>query len=253
MFAADSDFLRTMDRRSSQAGSEFIAADLLHMQQAPNYNNWMLSMILPHLGKRILEIGSGVGTMTTRLLERAEIVCALEPNPYCASRLKADLDKDPRLAVINKPLEECTAGELSAYGFDTVLCCNVLEHISDDLQALIMFRKILAGQKGKAIIWVPAVPLAYGSIDKAVGHYRRYSRGGILALVRAAGMQPIVSRYINLLGLLGWIVNSHVFHRVEQSNSQIGLFNRLVPFLAKAEKLIPPPVGMSLLVVAEAK
>ena len=242
-----------MDRRNSQTESSFIESDLLQIQLAPNYTQWVLSLISQHLGKRILEIGSGVGTLTARLLKQAEMVCALEPNPYCVSRLKADLAEYSQLVVLNKSLEDCAPCEFDSYRFDTLLCCNVLEHIKDDLRALRTFREILARHGGKVILWLPAVPSAYGPIDKAVGHYRRYSRDGILAMVRNAGMRPVTSRYSNIAGLLGWLVNAHIRRCTAQSDSQILLFNRLVPFLSLVEKVIPPPIGMSLLVVAEVK
>lgn len=240
-----------MDRRDTQTNSSFIESDLLQMQLAPNYTRWMLSLIGRHLGKRILEVGSGVGTLTGDLLKRAELVCALEPNPYCVDRLRSSLAGYPQLVVINKTLEECGPGELAAYGFDTLLCCNVLEHIKDDLGALVTFREALSERGGKVILWVPAVSLAYGPIDKAVGHYRRYSKAGLLSLVRAAGLRPVAARYSNLLGLAGWLFNAHVRRCTAQSDAQIRLFNRLVPVLSLLENLLPPPIGMSLLVVAE--
>ena len=242
-----------MDRRNSQTESSFIESDLLQMQLAPNYNQWVHSLINRYLGKRILEIGSGIGSLTVRLLEQGKMVCALEPNPYCASRLRSNLAQYHQLVVFNKSLEDCEIREFDAYGFDTLLCCNVLEHIKNDLQALRMFREILSKHGGKAILWVPAVPSAYGPIDKAVGHYRRYSRDGLLAIVRDAGMNPIMSRYINFIGLLGWLVNAHIRRCTAQSDSQILLFNLFVPFLSMVEKVIHPPIGMSLLVIAEVK
>lgn len=242
-----------MDRRNIQTTSSFIESDLLQMQLAPNYTEWMFSLISRHLGKHVLEIGSGVGTLTARLLAQAELVCALEPNPYCVSRLKSDLGGNSRLVVINKSLEDCPPEEFGPYKFDTILCCNVLEHIEEDLKALVAFREILSAQGGKVILWVPAVSAAYGPIDKAVGHYRRYSRDGLLSLVAAAGLRPVTSSYSNIVGLVGWLVNAHIRRCTAQSDSQIRLFNRLVPFLSLAERIVTPPIGMSLLVVAEVK
>ena len=41
-------------------------------------------------------------------------------------------------------LEECDRGELRRQRFDTIVCVNVLEHIEDDVQALTLFREVVA-------------------------------------------------------------------------------------------------------------
>ena len=51
---------------------------------------------------------------------------------------------------------------------------NVLEHIPDDAAAVRRFRQVLP-PGGKLVVLVPALPQLFGSIDEAVGHYRRYT------------------------------------------------------------------------------
>ena len=56
-----------MSERSAGARS-FAAADLEVMSDAENYVRWIFSdLIAPHLGRRVLEIGSGIGTFSTRI------------------------------------------------------------------------------------------------------------------------------------------------------------------------------------------
>jgi len=58
--------------------------------------------------------------------------------------------------------------------FDTIIYFNVLEHIKNDTAEInIAISKL--NKNGHLIILVPAHQNLYGSLDLAVGHYRRYS------------------------------------------------------------------------------
>ena len=90
----------------------------------------------------------------------------------------------------------------------------------------------------------------YGPIDRNLGHYRRYRRGGIARLAERAGLQVRKAHYVNLIGLVGWWVNAHVWKRQAQSDAQIAVFDRLVaPLAERVEAAMPPPFGQSLLAV----
>ena len=56
--------------------------------------------------------------------------------------------------------------------FDTVICSDVLEHLSDDKKAL---NDLMRVAKKKVIITVPAYGWLYGNYDKLLRHKRRYS------------------------------------------------------------------------------
>ena len=127
-------------------------------------------------------------------------------------------------------------------------CARTLE---DDLQALKRLRAMLHGAAGRLVLVVPAVPAAYGSIDAALGHYRRYSRSGLRSVLAQAGFSIGSLRYSNLIGLLGWLYNARIARRVQQSDAQIQVFDALiVPWYSRLERLLPPPVGLSLVAAA---
>ena len=238
-----------VDRRERQLNDDFVAADLEQMRLAVNYNRWLFSFVRPHLGRRIFEVGAGIGNMTLQFLDVADFVFAIEPNPAC---LRVILDTIGGRANFDcRPwrLEDCDWAEVRRYRLDTAVCINVLEHLADDAAAV----QAMAGgieAQGRIVLLVPAVPLAYGSIDRAVGHFRRYSKAALRRILQAADLQVEKLAYMNFVGLLGWMYNAHVSGKVQQSNQQIQLFDRLVPWLARAEAILPPPVGMSLLAVA---
>ena len=51
----------------------------------------------------------------------------------------------------------------------------MLEHIPDDARALACIHRLLA-PGGRLLLLVPAERYLYGTLDRALGHYRRYQR-----------------------------------------------------------------------------
>jgi SAM-dependent methyltransferase len=240
-----------VDRRRTQLSDDFAAVDLRQMELADRYNDWIARQILPHCGQRVLEVGAGIGNITRRLIERAEYVCALEPNPACFESLRGGFADAPGLECRPWRIEDCTPEFTASRGIDTIVCVNVLEHVENDLQTLKQLRAMLQGPVGRLLLVVPATPAAYGSIDAALGHYRRYSRARLRSMLVQAGFSIGSLHYSNLIGLLGWFVNARILRRVQQSDRQIKIFDSLiVPWSSQLERLMPPPIGLSLVATA---
>ena len=60
---------------------------------------------------------------------------------------------------------------------DTIVCMNVLEHIEDDHTTLADFARVLPAG-GHLVLLVPSMKALYGTLDKHLNHFRRYSIGG---------------------------------------------------------------------------
>jgi glycosyltransferase involved in cell wall biosynthesis len=71
---------------------EYGSATLARLSRAPRFNQWMADFIRPHVGQKVLEIGSGIGNLTTQLVPRHQYV-ATDINPLYLHSLKA-LEKD---------------------------------------------------------------------------------------------------------------------------------------------------------------
>jgi len=242
----------SIDRRQTQLSDTFAVDDLRQMRLANQYNDWIARQIRPYCGQRILEVGAGIGNITSRLLTHARTLCALEPNPACFESLRQSFD-GPGFECHPWRLEDCEIEFAIRRGIDTVVCVNVLEHVEDDQAALQRLHGMLKPSAGRLILVVPAVPAAYGPIDAALGHHRRYSRSGLRSALERAGFCAQVLRYSNAIALLGWFFNAHVSRRLQQSDAQIRIFDRLiVPWYSRLEHLVAPPLGLSLLAVADA-
>jgi len=141
-------------------------------------------------------------------------------------------------------------GTLAGQSFDTIICLNVLEHVDDDISALQAIRRMLA-PSGRLILLVPALPVLYGTIDRALGHHRRYKRAGLASLLEATGFKLAHIEYFNLAGVPGWWFAGRVLRRQMIPAASLKLYDALVP-LFRLERLIPWRVGQSLIAIGEA-
>jgi ubiquinone/menaquinone biosynthesis C-methylase UbiE len=237
------------DRRQTQTAEQYAADDLETMRQARRYASHLFGLFRPYVGARVLEVGCGIGTMSRRLTAVADHVLGIEPNLHCAGLVRDEMAGDPKFALRVCHLEECDRQELASQRFDTVFCINVLEHIEDDLGALRTFRDVLQ-PGGRVLVWVPAVQAAYGPLDAELGHFRRYSKKTLGQVFTSAGLEIETLRYTNPIGLLGWMFNAHVTRSKAHSLAQVRLFETLVaPWALPLERLIAPPIGLSLIAV----
>ena len=237
------------DRRFNQTEERYAADDLETMQEARRYSAHVFGLFREHIGARVLEVGSGIGTMSRRLVEVADTVVGIEPNPNCTVRLEEAMRDHPRFSLRTCHLEECDPSELASQRFESVLCVNVLEHIADDVGALKTFRNILV-PGARVLIFVPAVQAAYGPLDAELGHHRRYSKRTLAAAFAGAGLELRQLRYTNPIGLIGWMYNAHISKSTTHSLTQVKLFETLVaPWALPLERLVPPPIGLSLVAV----
>jgi len=226
----------------------YLLADQALMAHAKNYFAWQARLILPELGRRVLEVGCGAGNFTQSLLDR-EAVIAIDNEPACVRRLAGRFPGRPNLHTRVCSPEEGTFAELAHLLPDSIVCLNVLEHIEDDGAALRNMAAVLP--PGSVIVLLlPAFPALYGPIDRNLEHFRRYSVVSLKCL--AAGINLTIEKlqYMNLIGFFGWWVNARILQRQAQSTSQIAVFDKwVVPLLSWLESRFPPPFGQSLLAV----
>ena len=212
-----------------------------------NYNHWIYSLLRPYLGNAVLEIGSGIGNMTQFLLSCDQLIC-LEPEQEYLQRL-ADLMRVHRnVRVVNSGIEAIPAVAVPEETCDTVLCLNVLEHIQDDLDAVRRMKSVLKAG-GRLALYVPACRWAYGAMDKAMVHHRRYSRTMLRSLAARNDLRVTVCQYVNFVGLWGWWWAGRVRQEPLIDPQKARMMDRLVPYTSALERLMKPPLGQSLFAV----
>lgn len=214
---------------------------------APRYNRWLMERVSPWVGKRVLEIGAGVGTMSAFLAGRERVVLS-DTNPQYIRRLEERFKTQPEVRVVSLRLP-ATNGDLAGERLDTIICLNVLEHVRDDeLSLATMYQLLQPG--GRLVLLVPSLPAIYGTLDRALGHFRRYTPAELERKYAATGFRMHHLEYFNLAGIPGWWFTGRVLRRELIPTRSLVWYDALVP-LFRLERLLPWRVGQSLIAVGE--
>jgi glycosyltransferase involved in cell wall biosynthesis len=211
---------------------------ILHsLEKARNFNRWMAEAITPHVGARVLEIGAGIGNITTWLLPR-DFYLASDINPHYLDYLRNLSLGKPYLHVDRIDLEDPACFEPWKGRFDTVVCLNVLEHVRDPLLALRnMYDALEPG--GRLVLYVPQGQKLYSSLDEVLGHRTRYDREMLARELRSTGFEIETLRDFNHFGVPGWWLNGKILKRRHFSRHQLKIFNMAVPALRRFDSMIP--------------
>lgn len=212
-------------------------------------DQWLYEEIAPFLGNRILEIGCGLGNFARHLADRS-FYAGVEVSQDSVNYVN-DFFRDHK--HMRAYLGDATAEDFANFAqfdLDTIFSLNVFEHIEDHESALRNAYNVLQ-PGGRMILVVPAHMTLYGTIDRAIGHYRRYDKLTTKELFERVGFTCQTQKYINALGALGWWVNGRLGRSETPPSGQLRLFNKIVPLIKRLERILPPPFGISLLTVGQ--
>jgi SAM-dependent methyltransferase len=211
------------------------------------YRAFQLSLIEPHCGSSVLEVGAGLGEFAAQLsgLDR-HVVTDVDPAAVASMAER----------FAGRPEVEARVLDLADGAIDlgtpvsTVVAINVLEHLDDDAGAL----RALASMTepgGRIVLWVPAYMQLYGDFDRAVGHVRRYTPRTMTAAIRDAGLTPEVVKPVNLLGGIAWWATVRRGGVGTPNPRLVRTYDRfVVPVTRALERRVTPPFGQSVLAVA---
>ncbi len=223
---------------------------LENFSRASAFNHWLYKKITRFASGQILEIGSGIGNISGFLLRDQPAVSLSDLRPEYCQFLEKKFGGHPHLNGVYEldlslPDFKDRYPELMEK-FDTVIALNVIEHISNDTLA-IRNAKSLLRDKGNLVILVPAGKWLYNSLDRELGHYKRYSKAGLRALLESAGLTVTDCRYFNAAAILGWWFSGKILREQVISPSQLNLFNQLVPIFRIADWFVTPFIGISVI------
>jgi SAM-dependent methyltransferase len=213
------------------------------MAAAKNYNAFLVRTLAKHLrGRReILDFGAGIGYFAGKMRELGFSMTCVEPDPALAGQLK-DLGFD------------CTTS-LRAAGeerFAGAYALNVLEHIENDDAVIGQLHQVLA-QGGLLVIYVPAFQILFSSMDRKVGHLRRYKARALMRKIRAQGFHVLHCSYADVLGFFASLL-FRILGNPRGDLDPLGLraFDRYAfPLSRWLDRITSPFVGKNLLIVAK--
>ncbi len=224
--------------------------DILHaLAAAPRFNAWMADTIRPYVGQRVLEIGAGIGNLTRALIPRRKCYVATDIDEEHLARLLTRFPHRPNLEVRFCDLSRDEDFAPLRDQMDSVICLNVLEHVEDDDAGLRNIHSALR-PGGLAIVLVPEGQGIYGTLDEALGHYRRYSHLELRLKMEKAGFRVNRILDFNRISRPGWYVAGRVLKRTSLGRFQMKIFDRFVWLWRRLDPILPwPPT--SIIAIAE--
>lgn len=172
------------------------ADNLEVMAEARNYNTYLHRLVEQHTtgADHVIDFGAGIGTFAAPLHFAGRKVIAVEPDASQRRHME-------RLGL--HCIEDLSFIEDG--WADAIYTVNVLEHVDDDVMALKdLYTKIRSG--GKLFIYVPAFQTLFSSMDRKVGHFRRYSLNGLTERVLEAGFNIVKGHYADSLGFFATLL-----------------------------------------------
>jgi SAM-dependent methyltransferase len=189
------------------------------LTHAVRYSRFLVDQVVRagHGALTAVDFGAGTGSLSELARERGMKVACVEPDASLRERLRAmgfEVHDD--------------VGRLPEQSQEFIYSLNVLEHIENDEGALAaLFARLKPG--GRCLLYVPALQALYSSMDRKIGHYRRYHRGDLLRIARRVGFAIERAEYADSLGvpvtLLYKIVGNR---RGDVSVASVKLYDRLL-------------------------
>ncbi len=233
-------------------------ADLAAVQlsdfRSANLFRWVTERIPNH--HTVLDVGCGAGGLVAYLLESGLSANGID---ISEATVKAARDFLESRGHSRDSIQIGHTEDLVAAGHyaDTVVSMDCLEHVDDD-QSLFDELVALTRPGGTLIITVPALMGLYGERDDRIGHYRRYEKADLEALIRGAPLVVHELRFWNFLGVAPTFLSQVLtgnnvdegFRYGPASLRQRALRRALHTWFRRVENRISPPLGMSLLLHA---
>lgn len=221
-----------------------------------NYYRWILNNFgIRFEGRRIWDAGAGVGHVSALLAPQANFLLATEYTDQNIQSLRVRFAGDANVQVRYCDLLAPPSEELKAMHLDTIVNLDVLEHLEDDSAALGTFFDSLE-PGGYLLLKVPAHPFLFGTMDEASLHFRRYKKDGLRLKLAAAGFVVERLRYMNMAAVVPYLIKGRILKlkgnfSMEISQERLGLYNHLIPWFERFERLVKPVFGLSLIAVAK--
>jgi SAM-dependent methyltransferase len=233
-------------------GFYYHGQDLEALSDLGAYQQWIVDVFGSELRGKVIEVGAGSGHIAARYADQLERLVLVEPARNLYTKLESRFASKAHVRLLCGPLEAFSIAEFERAGapFDAALLVNVLEHIEHDL-AMVRGLMPLLRPGGALLLFVPALPWLYGTLDESVHHFRRYTRTGLQKLVHDSGFQIEELHFFDLPGVLPWFLAGRVLRQRRFNGRAAKLYDRTVIPIAKAiERHVKPPMGKNLICVA---
>jgi ubiquinone/menaquinone biosynthesis C-methylase UbiE len=223
------------------SGFEYIGSELEVFQYAVIWKAYFRSHITEHLTGDVLEVGGGIGATTELLCDgRQRSWTILEPDAALRKQAQARFAAKAPASPID--LRGGTVDDLPPTElFQAIIYIDVLEHIEDDHYELRRAAEHLASD-GRLIVLAPAHNYLFSEFDRAIGHFRRYSRQMLLDAA-PIGLTLETAYYLDSVGMCASLANRWFLRKNRPTLGNIRFWDS---DLVRASRLIDPILRYSL-------
>ena len=228
--------------------SSYVGSELELFQNATHWKSYYARAIRSYVIGDVLEVGAGLGGTSRFLCDgRQRSWTSVEPDAALLRQLEERLAADPLPCPVRAMcgnVESLAADER----FDAILYIDVLEHIEDDAAEL--ERSAARLRPGvHLIVLAPAHRALYSQFDKAIGHFRRYSRVSLLAAAPPV-LRLVDAFYLDAAGMAASLANRLLLRASMPSAGQITFWDRvLVPVSRVIDPILARRVGKSVVAI----
>ena len=216
----------------------YVGTELELFQHAKNWKEYYGSLIQPRLRGRVLEVGGGIGGTTQHLCDgNQDQWTVLEPDPALMREMRERFRSTP-LPIPTVAVEGTLESLEPSSQFDAILYIDILEHIEDD-HAELRNAAVHLAAGGSLIVLAPAHQFLYSPFDKAIGHFRRYSRKSLRA-VGPSGLRLDSLRYLDSVGMAASLGNRLLLKAAQPTLGQIKFWDST---LVRLSRLVDPLFG----------
>lgn len=228
--------------------TKYIGDELSVFECAKNWKKYFSTFLTPFIKGKTLEAGAGIGGTTSFLNsgQQSTWVC-MEPDVELLKQIEHKI-KSGLLPSNCK----CVGGTIKNLSetFDTIIYIDVIEHIEDDGKEISIALSKLS-QGGHLIILVPAFNSLYSPFDKAIGHYRRYTKKMLRSLM-PTGVLIKKSLYLDTTGFFSSLVNKYILKQKEPTKNQVLFWDQiLIKFSLFLDKIFFYQFGKSVFIVVQ--
>jgi SAM-dependent methyltransferase len=224
----------------------YVGSELEVFQHAKRWKAYYASGLRRFVVGDVLEVGAGLGATSRFLCDgRQRSWTCLEPDQRLYDVLAASLKTQPLASPASAVLG--TAASLPAdEQFDSILYVDVLEHIEDDRAELVASAARLRS-RGHLVVLAPAHQTLFSPFDEAIGHFRRYDKGSLLAAAPPE-LQLVSAYYLDAVGVAASLANRMLLRSAMPTPAQIKFWDGvLVPVSRVVDPILRYSVGKSVI------
>ena len=222
--------------------TKYIGNELQLFAKATNWKQYYAKYLRPHIKGDVLEVGAGIGGTTAILCDGRQTswIC-LEPDTEMVQQMELVVKKEC-CSIVAGTIDDLPQDST----FDTIMYIDVIEHIEDDKAEILRASQRLKPQ-GKLIILVPAHQWLFSPFDKEIGHFRRYNKS-MLRAIMPSSLQKVSLFYLDSVGMFASMANKWILKQPYPTSDQIHFWDKtMLPISKILDPLIFYSLGKSLI------